>query len=294
MTEAQNPTPNTSGVTQTGFLNNTETAEKDSIYNDFFQENAEGEIQRKVKTERSGLEIFTNIMSFIIPILLIATLLWSIHTFVKSQTDSSFVEKFPFLCSYMNSDIEWLSEDEKWCKTSIIIKEEFDNKTTALENEIVSKLSSYLPIKLSSNNINEKEQEFIKKTFEDKISIKNIMDDFNKVIDKAQTKGNISCKNMSINNIWTINVQCEILGWEIGAKSIKTGTRVDLWSSRIEASNFIMILSQTAKTNFILINPPTILSVENISNKKSDVPSLFQTRTNINLTMKYAPLSSQL
>ena len=121
------------------------------------------------------------------PIIVTATIFMSLHAFIKSQTDSTFVEKFPFLCSYMNNDIN-LSEEERGCKTSSAITSEYDTKTTVLEKEIVNKLAVYVPIKISSKDIGSNEKKFIKETFEAKIPIKNIMDDFNKVLSQAQTR----------------------------------------------------------------------------------------------------------
>lgn len=61
MAENQN-SPNvteTQGTTivATEFLKGTETAEKDALYADLFQQNENGEISRKQKKERSILEI---------------------------------------------------------------------------------------------------------------------------------------------------------------------------------------------------------------------------------------------
>ena len=44
----------------------------------------------------------------------------------------------------------------------------------------------------------------------------------------------------------------------------------------------------------MIVNPPTTLSVENIKDTKDPTSSIFQTKTTINLTMRYIPLSTQL
>lgn len=269
--------------TQSNFLAGTETAEKDALYSDLFQTNSNWELVWKTKTERSKLEIFTNIMSFITPIFVIIAIGGWVYAFIRGQTDSSLTENMPFLCPVINYDIH-ATEEEKSCKTANILQTEFESKTTTLEKEIVDKLATYIPIKVSNTSLNSKEKIFIKETYKNKVDYIQLIKDFEKVISdtKSQVVDNIFCKNISITNGNTITVQCEIYGGDIGAiDDIKT-----LGSSRMEATRFIEEVANSNQSKFLLENPPTILSIEDTT-KSKDISPVFKTKTNVTLTMKY-------
>lgn len=287
----QNPLQTNQTVsTETNFLAGTETANKDALYNDLFQTNSEWEIVGKTKTERSKLEIFTNIMTFITPIIVIVALGAGLYAFIRGQEDNSLTENFQFLCPILNYDVN-ATEEEKKCNNAGDIKIEFDKKIETLEKNIVDKLAIYIPIKISSNNVNSKEENFIRNTYEWKVDYMQLMRDFNDVINKSKSRvvENIFCKNISIINGNSVSIQCEVYGGDIGAADdSKT-----LGSSRMEATRFIEELSDTTRSKFLLENPPTILSSEDAT-KIKDIPSIFKTKTTVTLTMKYISVNADI
>lgn len=228
-----NSAPN---VNETQFLAGTETAEKDALYKDFFQTNENGEITGNVKTKRSALEISANILTFVTPLFLLGAVIFGVHTFVKSQENSTFTEHFPFLCSYINSGIH-LDNEEKGCKTSNIIAEEYNEKTKQLSQSIVNQLSIYIPIKVASGEgSSSPTEEFIRHTYKNKINVNTILDAFEQQKLKFQPSRaieNIVCKNFSFANEDTLSVQCDVYG------SALDDINTTFATSRMEATKFI-------------------------------------------------------
>lgn len=277
-------------LSQTEFLKGTDTADRDMLYTDLFQKNADGDFVRTTKTERSKLELFTTIMGFVTPIIVIIALLAGGHAFLKSQTSNTFAENYPFLCGYLNADI--IASEDKGCKTASILETEYSEKTKQLQANIVNNLATYIPIKISSSSGGvSPETDLITHIYNSKINLNTIMKQFDQVRSSSQSTGfnNIDCKSLNITQGNTLTVQCDIYGGVIGAvDSINS-----LGSSRLEATRFIERIANTPESGFILETPPTTLSVENIA-QNTDTPSLYKTKTSVTLSLKYFPFSPQL
>lgn len=74
----QNGTGNATGggpvIMETNFLSGTETAQKDALYADLFEQNAGGSQGKNGNTKRSVLEIIKMIMAFVMPIVVVLAL----------------------------------------------------------------------------------------------------------------------------------------------------------------------------------------------------------------------------
>lgn len=279
-------------IVETEFLRGTETAEKDALYSDFFQTNENGEISRKQEQKRSYLELFTTIMSFVAPIVVVVAIAGWAHAYIRGQKDNAFAENYPFLCGYLNYDIQ-APDADKWCKTAKIIENEFNAKTTALEKNIVTQLAVYIPIKVASSaSAASKEKSFIEETFKNKVNYNEVMTQFEKVRSESQSVrgNNIICTGATISAGNTLVTQCDIYGGAIGDSD--TDARV-IGSSRIETTRFIERLSRTQESHFILENPPTTLAITTLENNK-EIPDIFKTKTSLTLSLRYIPIQSQL
>lgn len=283
------PTPEAAPVvTETNFLSGTETTQKDALYADLFQRNENGEFVKKQETKKSMLELASTILSFVMPILLIGSILGAAYVYIRGQEDNSMAENFPFLCGILTSGIE--TEDPAYdCQTAMFIQADQEKKHTALEKTIVEQLSIYIPIKLLSATLDARDE--VKKAreiFENKISVAEILAQFEKVKKSAQSSGlqNIVCNQVTLTNATTLAVQCDVYGGNIGDNDVRS-----LGSSRIEAIRFIERLSATESSGFIVDTPPTTLSVEDVS-KDEKLQGFFKTKTSVTLSMKYLSLRS--
>jgi hypothetical protein len=81
-----------------------------------------------------------------------------------------------------------------------------------------------------------------------------------------------------------LTTQCTIYGSASG----NDDENGKLGSARIEALRFVSNLSDTSKSQFILLNPPTSLSMEKVTND-----DIFETRTTISIQAKFVPFSSE-
>ena len=115
-----------------------------------------------------------------------------------------------------------------------------------------------------------------------------IMDQFEKVRKSARSAigDNIICNGMSITWEWEITTQCTVYGAPLGSDD-ENGR---LGSARIEALKFVDILSETSKSQFILMNPPVSLSMEDVNDAEN--PS-FQTRTSLSIQARYVPFNEK-
>ena len=70
----------------------------------------------------------TGILSYVVPIAIVATILASIHVFIRTQESGSFAENYQFLCPYINMGVD---APEKGCKTFTVIEKEYNDKNTS-------------------------------------------------------------------------------------------------------------------------------------------------------------------
>ncbi len=258
----------------------------DAIYSDFFQETSDGKISVGSKAKKSGLEIFTTVLWFIVPITVVIAVFGSIHVFLRTQETSNLVENYQFLCPYMNYGVN-LEAGDRWCKTITAINTQYVDKEKTLQEDILKKLNEYIPIKISKNLIaTSPERKFIVQAYAHKVRVDEIISKFDELVQESQYTSwpNIECKGISISKDWTLSTLCNIYGKDIGADD----SNGRLGSARIEAMNFIGELSNTSKNHFIFLNPPTSLSIEKIEGN-----GLFTTRTTIPVQVKYFSLSEK-
>ncbi len=128
MSDTPNPVPGTDALTHeaplssqaspldsgSNFLTETPNSQKseDTLYNDFFQENSNGEITLGAKKERSGLEVIVNILEYATILVVIIGILSGLHVFIRSSQNGSFLENYPFLCPYLHYDISAPAEEK--------------------------------------------------------------------------------------------------------------------------------------------------------------------------------------
>jgi hypothetical protein len=276
------------------FLSETPNSQKseDILYNDFFQENGSSEMTLWAKKERSGLELIVSILEYTTIILVIAGILSGLHVFIRSSDNVSFLENYPFLCPYLHYDIN-ASSEEKWCKNIGLIGSEYNEKNKNLEENILSALTEYIPIKVSSSILDASpEKRFIISTYNWKPHVNNVLEAFERVKTNAQKSWpqsandkNIKCSGITVIEGNILSTQCIIYGGAIGGSN----TNWQIGSSRIEALDFMEKLSNTTKSSLILYNFPTTLSIEELS-EKDGTASGFLTQTTIPIQVWYVPL----
>lgn len=284
--------------TESSFLPGTPTAPEagkdgtteNALYNDFFQENSNGEIRLGGKKERSTLEIVVSILQYITICIVIVWILFGAHIYMRSSQSVSFLETYPFLCPYLHYDIDAPAEN-KWCKSIGIIKQEYTEKQAILEENIVSKLTEYIPIKVSSNILDASpEKRFIIDTYDNKPNVKDVLEAFGQVKSSSQSASNsIECTGLTVTNGNSLSTQCTIYGGGIG----DTDTNGELGSARIQALRFIENLGNTSKSSLILENQPTSLGIEKLSSNES-IATGFSTRTTIPVQVRYVPLVQKI
>ncbi len=259
-----------------------------NAYSDFF-DTSSAWTAKVEKPKKTPLEILTNILGYIISILIFLVIIGSVHVAFRTQERNTIAENYKFLCPYFNYDID---VPGKWCKTLSMIADEYNQNTLALQKNIVELLTAYIPVKVSKNIIDASpEKSFIKSTYQTKLDVLAIMKQFDVVKQSAkyQDLDNINCTGVDIQIDWSFNTQCTVYGWLFG----EDGTDGKLGSARIEALKFIDIISNTPKSQFRLLNPPSSLSIGKLDWGVSNVPPVFQTRTTISLQLIYAPVNQK-
>lgn len=188
----------------------------------------------------------------------------------------------------MNYGVD-LDASERGCNTITTIASNYTEKQKKLEEDILKKLNEYIPIKITKNLMaTSAEKLFVMKTYEGKIRVDVIMNQFRDVVNASQYKvSNIQCTGISIDTDGILTTQCTVDGKDIGADDTNGG----LGSSRMEALDFIDTLSDTAKSHFILMNPPTTLSSDKLPSTEEN--SFFTTRTTLPIQVRYVPFDEQ-
>lgn len=267
-----------------------DSSQTDATYNEFFQETGDGNISIGRKAQKSWLEITTTILGYIIPILIIVTAIWSFHVYVQKWGWAQAIkDNYSFLCPYLNYSIT--VPDEKYnCDTLESIKNIFSKNKSDLEQLIVEKLNEYIPIKLTKNILaTSPEKKFAEDTFKQKLHMDTVMNKFEEVRNNAKSLmgNNIICNGLSITGKWDVSTQCAVYG-DVSGKDDENG---NLGSARIEALRFLATLADTSKSQFILLNPPSTLSMEKITDNKDF--SNFHTRTTVSIQAKYVPFADK-
>ena len=270
---------------QESFLKTSSTTDSSNPYGDFFQETSDGNISIGTKIKKSELEIATGILAYIVPVAIVIAILGGIHVFIRTQESNAFAENYTFICPYLNMGIEASDKD---CKTLTMIQQDYDSRLARLEDEIITGLTEFIPIKISKNIIDASpEKEFIIDTYENKVHVDDIMSQFEKLRKWASynNTGNIECNGISITNGDTLSTQCTIFGGEIGADDSNSR----FGSARIEALSFLESIANTPKSNFILLNPPSSLNVELLIPGEDTTNILFETKTTVQIQVRYVP-----
>jgi hypothetical protein len=262
-----------------------ESETPDSTYNDFFQETWDGSISIGKKAQKSGLEITTTILGYILPVMILWSLFSGFHVYIQQWGGAKAIqENYTFLCPYLNYAIE---SNTKNCDTLATIEKTYSDLAAVLQADILKKLSDYIPVKLTKNILlRSPERSFTETTYKNKLHVDVVMDKFEEIRSNAESstqKNNITCNGMSITGEGMITTQCTVYGGSSGNDD-ENGR---LGSARIEALRFVNILSDTSKSQFILLNPPTSLSMEKISDSKEF--TAFTTRTTLSIQAKYVP-----
>jgi hypothetical protein len=260
------------------------------MYGGFFQETSDGNISIGQKPTKSPLETITGTFSFILPILIISTVLLSGHVYLRSLPDSAMISNYQFLCGYINFDTMATNDADRGCKTFTMIQKDFTERKNNLSENIMDLHLEYIPIKASKNLIDASpEKKFIIESFENKIFVDEILKKFESARKNSlyQRSPNIECIGLSITNGNTLSSQCTIYGAEIGSEDGPG----KLGSSRIEALKFLNTLSNTPLSSFILMNPPVNLNIELLtetSQERIKNPD-FKSRTTIPVQVRYVP-----
>jgi hypothetical protein len=283
-TDIPNTPPTSSGKTnEENFLQSTPASDT-NIYGDFFQETSDGNISIGSKAQKSGIEVFTMVLSYAIPVVIVLTILMSIHVFIRNRDKADTIENYQFICPYLNYGIN-VPSDEKKCKTINMVAQDYEAKQVNIQNDIIDTLTQYIPIKTSNSIIDASpEKNFVLETYKNKIHIDEIIENFNKAVitgSNKSVKNNIECNGINITKE-LLTTQCTIYGWIIGASDT-------FWSARIETLKFAEYLANTPISHFVLMNPPTSLSVEKVDPETATNPQ-FQTRTTIPIQVRYSPI----
>ena len=133
--------------------------------------------------------------------MLVLAIFGTFHVFIRSGGGaSSIADKYTFLCPYLTYGVPDLSDTEK-CQTLKTIEDSYTRKNTDLEENIVDKLSEYIPIKITrSLLVNSPERAFVEKTYASKLKMDEIMNQFEAVRKSARSLvgDNIVCNGISI------------------------------------------------------------------------------------------------
>lgn len=281
--------PTSDTWSQESFLKTSNSTDSANPYWDFFQETSDGSFSIGAKAQKSWLEIATWILGYIVPIAIVLVLLGSIHVFIRTQESNAFAENYDFICPYLNMGIDIVDKD---CKTLTMIEKEYSDRAAKIKEEIITGLTEYIPIKISKNIIDASpEKAFIINTFENKVFVDEIMRQFERIRMNSihADSGNIECSGISITNWDTMSTQCTIYGWKIGTDDSFN----KLWSARIEALSFLDELANTSKSQFILLNPPSSLNVEILNAWEDAINPQFETRTTIQIQVRYVSFNKK-
>ncbi len=271
---------------------NTAAPSQDALYQDLFQDSGTGDITIGAKVERSGLEIFVNIIQYVTILVVTVGVLFGLHVFIRSSESTTFLSNFAALCPYMNYDIETPPGENKGCKSVGVLKKEYTDKKVVLEENIISALTEYIPIKVSANILDASpEKTFVVNTFEKKPHVNLVLDAFEATRKSAQVSSgdNIRCSGITITRGYSLSTQCTVYGGIIGESSSDTQVR----SSRIEALQFLEKLGDTHTSSLILENPPMTLGIEKLDQKSQDTFG-FSTSTTFPVQVRYIPLVQKL
>jgi hypothetical protein len=156
---------------------------------------------------------------------------------------------------------------------------------------ILKQLSEYIPVKLTSKILlSSPERKFAIDTYKNKVRMDEILEKFEEVKTNSKSivinTNNIVCNGMSIVGDGNITTQCTVYGGASG----NNDDNGNLGSARIEVLRFISNLADTSKSQFILLNPPTSLSMEKVTNEKGF--DGFETSTTISIQAKYVPFNT--
>jgi hypothetical protein len=291
------PTPVPAGTTTpTGsdFLSDTNSVapSQDALYQDLFQDNGTGDITIGAKVERSGLEVFVNIIQYVTILVVTGGVLFGLHVFIRSIQTGSFLENYTVLCPYLNYDIMTPVWENKGCKSIETLKKEYTDKKNILEENIISALTEYIPIKVSANILDASpEKAFVVDAFAKKPHVDLVLDAFETTRRSAQVSGrdNIRCSGITITRGYSLSTQCTVYGGLIGESSSDAQIR----SSRIEALQFLEKLGDTSTSSLILENPPMTLGIEKLDQKSQDSFG-FSTSTTFPIQVRYIPLVQKI
>ncbi len=284
-------TKDTSGGDSTSFISSGkwESWGWDSTYNDFFQETSDGNISIGPKAQKAGIEVFTTILGYILPLAIIIVVAGAFHVYVQKWGGATAIkENYTFLCPYLNYSITGIGNEYK-CDNTQTIEASYTKKRLDIENGILNSLNEYIPIKLTKNILlTSPERKFAIDTYERKIQMDQIIEKFETIRNNSKSiavsTNNISCNGITINN-GNLTTQCSIYGWASG----NDDENGKLGSSRIEALRFVSNLADTSKSQFILLNPPTSLSMEKIDQSDLD---WFESRTVLSIECSFVPFSN--
>jgi hypothetical protein len=273
----------------TAVTSNAKAKIEETLYNDFFQENSTGEMSLGAKKERSSLEILVGILQYITIFVVTVGVLFAIHVYVRSSS-GAFLDNYPFLCPYLHYDVD-APESEKGCKSITTITKEYNERQSILQDNIISSLTEYIPIKVSSSILDASpEKKFIIDTYDSKPHVNDVLEAFGKVkLASQSSNGNIECTGLTVTNGNSLSTQCTIFGGAIG----EADTNGQIGSARIQAMRFIENIADTSKSSLILENQPTSLSIEKI-NTKDTTANGFSTRTTLPIQVRYVPLNQKL
>ena len=288
------PTETTPATTDTAvsesFLKTTSSAaDGANPYGDFFQETSDGNISIGAKVKKSGLELGTDILGYVVPLAIVVAVIGVIHVFIRTQETNTFAENYNFICPYLNIGI---TAADKSCKTLTMLQKEYNDRLLRIQEEIVTGLTEYIPIKISKNIIDASpEKAFILSTFENKVHVDDIIKQFEKMRTGSEYREspNIECNGISITGGDTLSTQCSVYGGRIGADDDNNR----LGSARIEALAFIDEIANTARSQFILLNPPSSLNVEILKPGEDTKSILFETKTTLQLQIRYVPFNQK-
>jgi hypothetical protein len=272
------------------FLKTSTVSDSANPYGDFFQETSDGNISIGTRAQKSWLEIATWILTYIIPIALILAIIGAINVFLRTQETNAIAENYKIICPLLKLGVETEEQD---CKTLKMIEADYNNRITKLQWEIITWLTEYIPIKISKNIIDASpEKAFIINTYENKVYVDEIMKQFERIRTSSTywEMNNIECNGISITNWDTLSTQCTIYGGPLGIDDQNNR----LGSARIEALSFLDELSNTSKSQFILLNPPRSLNVELILAGDTAINPLFETKTIIQIQVRYVPFNKNL
>ena len=286
-------TPDAGGIeSATSFISSGkwESGGSDSTYNDFFQETSDGNISIGPKAQKSWIEIFTTILWYLLPVAIIAVAIGAFHVYIqKWGWAKSISENYKFLCPYLNYSVKGF-DTEYSCSTLQAIETSYTKKRAELEEAILVRLNEYIPIRLTKNILlTSPERKFAVDTFKNKLRVDEIIEKFEDVRNMSKsiavTNNNIICNGISITWNGGITTQCTVYG----SASWNDDENGKLWSARIEVLRFVSNLADTTKSQFILLNPPTSLSMEKVTSNEFE---WFETRTTISIQATYVPFNT--